>query len=466
MKLALWNRALTWTEIQQVRTNGVPLPETRIPPAITQQPLGSTNRLGDRVSFSVTATGSQPLSFQWLKDGTPLADETNNVLTLLLTAAVTNDYSVVVANIADSVTSDPAHLEVLPDPLPDLSANLLNYWPLDTATEGPDATSPDLASHNDLLLNGLDIYSLIPGQFSNALSFYGGQYAQRVGGFPVYLVTNYTVSLWVNGYAQPSGSVFAESSSASTTPLFFIATDSAGSSASADVYLRTDAGVIPINHRKTTRAVFDGTWHHLVWVDENGQAKVFVDGVLDETSFAYTRGTLTLDTTALGAIVRATTGNFFAGAIDDVAVWNRGLSWTEIEQIHAAAVPPPTATVGPEILVQPADLTNYFFATTSFGVAASGTGPLSFQWRKDGIDIPAASNPTATNAVLTLGGLLPPDAAGGYSVFIANNAGAVTSRVAQLVLIRDSLKVDFDANTSSNIQPGFAEMTLGRPVLT
>src|ERR1019366_7451275 len=162
-------------------------------------------------------------------------------------------------------------------------------------------------------------------------------------------------------------------------------------------------------------------------------------------------------------IVRATTGNFFAGAIDDAAVWNRGLSWTEIEQIHAAAVPVPAAAVGPQILAQPADLTNFFFATTSFGVLASGTGPLSFQWRKDGKDIPTASNPSATNAVLNLGGLLPPDAVGGYSVFIANNAGAVTSRVAQLTLINDSLKVDFDTNDVPDIQPGFLEMTLAAP---
>lgn len=462
-ELALWNRALTWTEIQAVRTNGVPLPEPRVSPTITQQPPGSTNRLGDRVSFSVTVTGSQPLSYQWLKDNAPLPGETNSFLTFFLTAAATNDYSVIVTNIANSVTSDLAHLVVLPDPAPDLSANLLNYWPLDTAAGAPAVTSPDLASHNDLLLNGLDSNSLVPGQFANALSFAGGQYAQRVGGFPVYLITNYTVSLWVNGYAQAAAEVFAEGSSANITPLFIIGTDNAGSSASADIFIRTDGGVTAVNHRRTTRAVFDGAWHHLVWVDENGQAKVFVDGVLDETSFAYTRGTTTLDTTAIGAIVRATTGNFFTGAIDEVAVWNRGLSWTEIQQIHAATVPAPTVAVGPSILVQPADLTNFFFATTSVGVVASGTGPLSFQWRKDGTDISAASNPSATNATLNLGGLLPPDAAGGYSVFITNNAGAITSRVAQLVFINDSLKVDFDTNDVPDIQPGFLEMTLAAP---
>ena len=224
-EMAVWNRALTWTEIQQVRTNGVPLPEPRIPITIAQQPVGSTNHLGDRLTLSVTANGSAPLSYQWLKDNVPLPDETNSFLTLFLTVSATNDYSVLITNIAGPTNSDLAHVVVLPDPAPDLSANLLNYWPLDTVTDPPNPTSPDLASHNDLLLNGLDANNLVSGQFSNALAFSGGQYAQRVGGFPVYLVTNYTISLWVNAFAQPTAEVYAESSSASDTPLFMIGAD-------------------------------------------------------------------------------------------------------------------------------------------------------------------------------------------------------------------------------------------------
>ena len=45
-ELALWNRALTWTEVQQVRTNGVPLPEPRIPITIAEQPLAAPTTSG------------------------------------------------------------------------------------------------------------------------------------------------------------------------------------------------------------------------------------------------------------------------------------------------------------------------------------------------------------------------------------------------------------------------------------
>ena len=230
----------------------------------------------------------------------------------------------------------------------------------------------------------------------------------------------------MNGFAQPSASVFAESSSASNTPLFFIGADNAGSSASADVIPTDRRPVTSINHRKTTRAVFDGTWHHLVWVDENGQAKVFVDGVLDETSFAYTRGTLTLDTTAIGAIARATTGNFFAGAIDDIAVWNRALSWTEIEQIQAAAVPPPTADgcpADPRATCRSDQLLLCALQLRSGG-QRHRTAELSNGDMMDWIFRPQAIPPRLIPS-LTLGGLLPPAAAGGYSILIANIAGAV-----------------------------------------
>ncbi len=466
-ELAIWNRALTWTEIQQIRTNGVPPPEQRIPPTITQEPSGSTNVLGDRVTLAVVVTGSLPLSYQWLKDGTAVPNETNSALTLFLTVPATNDYSVVITNIAGSTNSAPAHLVVLPDPAASLATGLVNHWPLDIVNDQAGPSSPDVANHNDLLLEGLDSSFLAPGEFGNGLTFGGAQYAQRTGGFPIYLTTNYTVSLWVNGYPQTDNRVYAEGYSGNNLPLFTIGTDnSATPSASADVFIRMDGGVAPLNHRKTTRAVFDGSWHHLVWVDENGQARMFVDGVLDETSFAYTRGRATLDTTAIGGLLRATAGNFFSGSIDEVAVWNRRLSWTEIDQLQTSPAPPSVPATAPVVFSQPADVTNYVFAQTSFTVLASGTGPLHYQWLKDGVPIPGDSNPTATNNVLTFTNVLDSAAAGGYWAIITNAQGSATSHVAYLTLLTDALKLDVDQANSPNVQPGFTEVTLAAPSIS
>src|SRR5262249_61571828 len=68
---------------------------------------------GAYVPFSVTATGTAPLSFQWMKNGTDLSGAPSSKLTL--TAVTANDagsYTVAVTNSAGSVVSAAATLTV------------------------------------------------------------------------------------------------------------------------------------------------------------------------------------------------------------------------------------------------------------------------------------------------------------------------------------------------------------------
>jgi hypothetical protein len=89
------------------------LPPSNEPPIITSQPIDQTVAAGSSVTFSVTATGSAPLAYQWRKNFTDLVGETAS--TLQLTNVQFDDiglYDVVVSNDAGSVTSDPAILFV------------------------------------------------------------------------------------------------------------------------------------------------------------------------------------------------------------------------------------------------------------------------------------------------------------------------------------------------------------------
>lgn len=86
-----------------------------------------------------------------------------------------------------------------------------------------------------------------------------------------------------------------------------------------------------------------------------------------------------------------------------------------------------TAGLGqPNITTQPADRAVASGTTASFSVVATGTAPLRYQWRREGADLPGATNATyyIVSAQFTN--------AGGYTVSVTNLAGAVTSRVAQL----------------------------------
>jgi hypothetical protein len=67
-------------------------------------------------------------------------------------------------------------------------------------------------------------------------------------------------------------------------------------------------------------------------------------------------------------------------------------------------------------------------SNVSFSVAASGTAPLAYQWKKDGADIPGA-----IGSVLPLINVQTSDA-GAYSVVVSNSLGAVTSDPAILTI--------------------------------
>ena len=87
-------------------------------PSITQPPLSLSVPQGSNATFTVTAAGDSPLSYQWRFDtNTILSGATNSTYTVT-NAQTTNagKYDVVVTNPGGSVTSAPASLRVLVSP--------------------------------------------------------------------------------------------------------------------------------------------------------------------------------------------------------------------------------------------------------------------------------------------------------------------------------------------------------------
>ncbi|MBI5380895.1 MAG: N-acetylmuramoyl-L-alanine amidase [Opitutae bacterium] len=84
-------------------------------PTILLQPAPQTSTHGQSVTLTVSAQGASSLSYQWLRDGQPLAGATAANLTLKdLTAADAGAYSVTVANALGRVTSLAAPLTLRP----------------------------------------------------------------------------------------------------------------------------------------------------------------------------------------------------------------------------------------------------------------------------------------------------------------------------------------------------------------
>src|SRR5205807_2012333 len=82
-EISLYNRALSAAEVQDIfasGTNG----KCNVPvgPAIVSQPANQTVNVGGSATFTVGASGSPPLSYQWLHQGTNLPAATTSSLTI------------------------------------------------------------------------------------------------------------------------------------------------------------------------------------------------------------------------------------------------------------------------------------------------------------------------------------------------------------------------------------------------
>ena len=86
-----------------------------VAPSIVTQPTGQSVVAGANVSFSVAASGTAPIGYQWLFNGTKLTGATGTNLTVTgAQSANAGNYTVTVTNSAGSVTSTAAVLTVVP----------------------------------------------------------------------------------------------------------------------------------------------------------------------------------------------------------------------------------------------------------------------------------------------------------------------------------------------------------------
>jgi Immunoglobulin domain len=85
-----------------------------IPPLITTQPADQTVAVAETAMFSVTATGTGTLRYQWMKNGVNISGATGRSYTTPPTTMADNGarFAVVVSNAAGSVTSNNATLTV------------------------------------------------------------------------------------------------------------------------------------------------------------------------------------------------------------------------------------------------------------------------------------------------------------------------------------------------------------------
>lgn len=420
--IQIYNRSLNDSEIDFLFQN--PGQSLSGAPVITVPPQSVAVAAGANVTFSVTATGSGPFSYQWLLNGIAIPGATSATLGLTnVQNANAGNYSVRVSNALGSTTSAAAALDII-------TYQPLAHWKFDEApgsiiavdsrgsfngTNSPtgaafvaggrsgNAISLDLAANgyvnfgNNLMMGGADFsvsaWIKTPPGDSTAAGFLSKHIASIHNGY-----------LMGYNYSAPGF--------ASNKAFFYAGTRTVG------------ANVVDV--APSTTSVNDGNWHHIVGVyQRTGNTLIYVDGIPVEGSIASSAITPNTAPLLVGGVTFGTTpGGAYSGLVDDVQIYNRALKDGEIDFLFQN--PGQAISGAPVIESQPPNVTVVLGGTAVFSVTNGGIGPFTYQWRFNGTNIAGASNP-----ILTLTNVQALQA-GSYSVRIDNALGFTISTNATL----------------------------------
>ncbi len=414
-EVSLYNRALTAAEIQAIY-NAAGSGKCVGPnaPVILTQPADQVATVGDDATFSVVATGTPPLSYQWRFNGTNLPGRTGSSLTLSsvqLTDAGT--YSVQVTNLAGSVISSNAILVVNETP-PCVTPppDLVSWW----KGEG---NALDQAGTNNGALAGDTTYG--PARVGLGFVFDGSGDGVTVGSATNLQLQDFTIEAWIKRASASAVSVPAGQDG------FFFGFGHSGYAFGLRSYGALSLSRIDSDAITSGLIITDTNYHHAA-VTKSGTTVVFY---LDGT--AWTSGpyssTFYFNTPAAIGARGDTLGNSFLGAVDELAIYSRALSTAEVQAIYnAGSSGKCTGAMAPVIAVQPTNQVAIVGDSVTFSVLAAGTPPLSYQWRFNGTNLT-----TATANALQLTNVQLADS-GSYSVVVSNVAGSVLSSNAILTV--------------------------------
>jgi hypothetical protein len=372
-------------------------------PSITAQPGNASIVAGQTATFSVTASGTAPLSYQWRKNGTAI----NGAISFSYTTPAENtsdngaQFTVLVSNSAGSLTSNTATLTVTTAPVaPSITIHPSNQ----TIFSGQTATFSIVANGTSPLTyqwrkNGTAISGATSASYTTpaeTTSDSGALFSVIVSN-SVGSVTSNSATLTVN--PDPAPAITSQPASQTIT---------AGQTATFSV---TATGTAPLSYQ----------WQ------KNGAA------ISGANSPSYTTSAET--TADTGAQFNVVVSNL-AGAVTS----------------NTAVLTVNPAPVAPSITTQPSSRTITAGQTTTFSVTASGTAPLNYQWRKNGTAISGATSSSYTTPAETTS-----DSGAQFTVLVSNLAGSVTSNAATLTV---------NAPTPGALTPSATSLSFGNVIVS
>jgi len=398
-------------------------------PRVISQPQNIAAWNGGAASITANISKDPANTFQWQRSSTNLPGQINATLYLPSITAAADNGSAFNCNITNNglgLTTSNATLTVVPVQTDNVNAyrtavnaeaSLLAYFPVDGSAGATVVNTKDGTRNGTLELNAR----------------YDGQTNRSFGERGIYITGDGDVRVPSNTafeFAGGNGTIealiyLASSDVTGNAMIFSVASDdgsalsyAVGASRDGNSLVYTnDAGVqlswsVPVN--------LLNRFAHVAFVVSGGaSAAAYLDG----TSL----GSLVLPgvsvTTGVPAWIGSATTNaptVWNGVIDELAVYGSALSAPTIA-IHNSKFVFGTNTSAPTILSQSPSKTVYAGGSPVLSVSVSGTPPLSYQWRTNGIPIPSA-----TNATLKLTGIST-SATAAYTVAVSNPFGSTNN---------------------------------------
>jgi len=273
-------------------------------------------------------------------------------------------------------------------------SGLVGYWAFD---EGAGNTVLDSSGNvNNATLNGSPAWT--PGRVGSALNFSGSN--QYVSFQPkIANLGAYTIAGWVKTTLTTEADVYSEGNGSNGTPFVRLVLNRYASGQVGFEH-RPDVGAMVSQHFQV--GIGDSLWHHVAVVRNGTTWSVYADGVL-RGSQTGTVGATTVTRGCAGALCRTTNSNFFNGSIDEVFIYNRALSSTEIFSLanptgpifDTAAPSTPTNLAGTAVSQTQINL--------AWSVSADNVAVTGYKVFRNGIQVGTATTPAYSDPSLSAG---------------------------------------------------------------
>ena len=402
-------------------------------PVIIAQPVDSTVTAGNNAVFSVNVVGSLPLVYQWQFNGTNLSGGTASSFTVAnAQAANAGTYSVTITNGFGSVTSSNADLAVNPLNCFPAPSGMVGWWPLD-------GNWIDLINGDTGIASGGTNFAT--GKVAQAMVFNGSNRSVRIPAstnLDVGSGGGMSIETWIKPASVSSAQPLVEwnsnaGGSAGIGAQFWIAVGASGGGSGSLWANLIESNLTPHQLSSTTGLVVANVYQHvaLTYDKSSGMAVIYLNGVsvaqanLGTNFVPSTKSDVYLGLRPPGGFGPV----YYNGAMDEVSIYSRALTATEVQGIYnAGSAGKCQAPNPPSIFAQPASQSVVPGGNALLVVGAAGSTPLSYQWEFNGMNITGATD--STLALVNV----QPGAAGAYAVTVTNAVGSVTSSNAVLTV--------------------------------